>query len=119
MDPQGMVPTTKVATTALLPLLNTLGRSRSTEDSKSPPMVQGIKPIKANNSSRITRTSIATMGHRKASRRDITKATTLPTQIPTTLLAAAEEDQTTTTKVNSVYSSWVVGVVKALKTLLA
>ncbi|KAF7236344.1 5-aminolevulinate synthase, nonspecific, mitochondrial [Varanus komodoensis] len=94
-----MGPTTKVVTTALLLLLSMLERSSSMEDNRSLPMAQVISPIKASSSNRITRTSIATMAHHKANRRDTTRATMLPTQIPTTPLVAAVEDQTTTMKV--------------------
>lgn len=99
MAPPAMVHITRVVTTALLLLLNMLGRNSNMEDNRSLPMVQDINHIKASSSSHIIRTSIAIMVHLKASRRDITKATTLPTQIHTTLLVAVAEDQTTTMKV--------------------
>lgn len=102
--PLGMDLITKVVTTALLLLLNMLVRNNSMEDNKSLLMVQDINPIKVNNSSLIIRTSMATMAHHKANRRDIIKATMLPTPIRTTLLAVVVEDQTTIMKINSVSS---------------
>lgn len=103
-----MVPIIKVVTTALLLLLSMLGKNNMV-DSRNLLMAQGISPIKANSNNHITKTNMAIMVRHKASRRVITKATMLLTQIPTTLLVAVAEDQTTIMKVNSVSFLWMVG----------